>query len=481
MAIFPKLRQERTRNGQDPPGSRGPSWWPPSTLWLFLAALAQRLGYSLLHRAYDFSGPFSASFPHHWNFGFEFGSVARAIAHGHGFSSPFDVLAGPTGPTALVPPVYPLLAAPVFRWLGDFSHATAFVLVTLNDVFSALTVIPVFLFAQRSFGRRVALWSGGIWALVPYFDRWHRWIWNTSLATLLLSWLFLMGLQSEEDRPCRWWCGCGVLWGIAALTEPAVLSLLPFAVLWAARRPRRGLALERPGGSPSSTPPLNSTPAFPAVALMLACALLAAAPWLIRNRLVFGQWLFLRSGLGLELSLSNYQGSTLAREAPGLGMAAWITRHPSFNPAELQQYEELGEVAYMRLKRQEALSFIQHHPVEFAGLTARRLLIFWDGAASSYDGHDLHWRYRAYVPLSVLSLLGLACALARRRTGAFLYAAVLLFFPVIYYLTYPATRYRHTIEPVLLVLAVYALGNAAQLAVAGRSAALPGRVRAHAG
>ena len=43
-------------------------------------------------------------------------SVAASLAAGHGFSSPYWI---PTGPTALVPPVYPFLLTLVFRVFGN--------------------------------------------------------------------------------------------------------------------------------------------------------------------------------------------------------------------------------------------------------------------------------------------------------------------------------------------------------------------------
>jgi hypothetical protein len=44
----------------------------------------------------------------HNAFGWEMGWTARSIFLGHGFTSPFLPL---TGPTALVPPIYPYIVA----------------------------------------------------------------------------------------------------------------------------------------------------------------------------------------------------------------------------------------------------------------------------------------------------------------------------------------------------------------------------------
>ena len=77
----------------------------------------------------------------HWAFGWETGRVARSIATGQGFSSPYSE---PTGPTALIPPVYTYLVAGVFKLFGIYTAASALVLLTLNNIFSSLTCLPVF-------------------------------------------------------------------------------------------------------------------------------------------------------------------------------------------------------------------------------------------------------------------------------------------------------------------------------------------------
>src|ERR1035441_8790852 len=103
---------------------------------------------------------------------------------------------------------------------------------------SALTSLPVYFAARKSFGDRTALFSGWAWALFPLGIYWPaERIWPTWLATLLLTILFLLTLQFE--RPVRLrarigygWIGYGLLWGFAALTEPIVLTVLPIMLVW---------------------------------------------------------------------------------------------------------------------------------------------------------------------------------------------------------------------------------------------------------
>src|ERR1700674_147526 len=90
----------------------------------------------------------------HWVFGWETGRVARSIATGQGFNSPYSE---PTGPTALIPPVYTYLVAGVFKLFGVYSTSSALVILSLNNLFSSLTCVPVYLIARRIFGIHLAV------------------------------------------------------------------------------------------------------------------------------------------------------------------------------------------------------------------------------------------------------------------------------------------------------------------------------------
>src|SRR5690349_22060528 len=86
----------------------------------------------------------------HLQFGWEMGRIARALVTGYGFADPFR---GHTGPTAWVGPLYPVLMAGVFKLTGVYTAASAWILLTLNSLFSALTVFPIAAIARRCFGR----------------------------------------------------------------------------------------------------------------------------------------------------------------------------------------------------------------------------------------------------------------------------------------------------------------------------------------
>src|SRR5271165_2587982 len=195
-----------------------------SPSWIVAIALLLRVGWIVIGHTYKFRDT-----DDNFGFGWEMGRIAASLASGHGFGSPF----GPaTGPTAWEPPLYPYLIASVFLVFGIYSKASAFVLLTINSVLSALTCVPIFLIARMIFSEKVALWSAWAWALLPNVMFWcTRWVWETSLSALLLAVIFWLTLTLEDREGLRHWLWLGLLWGIAALNSTVLLAFLPVSGL----------------------------------------------------------------------------------------------------------------------------------------------------------------------------------------------------------------------------------------------------------
>jgi hypothetical protein len=88
-----------------------------SSSWLtFSVALLLRLSF-LFYEAHQIPPPALATVP----FQNEVGSVAAAVAQGQGFCCVFHQ---PTGPTAWLAPVYPVILASIFKLFGSFTVAS---------------------------------------------------------------------------------------------------------------------------------------------------------------------------------------------------------------------------------------------------------------------------------------------------------------------------------------------------------------------
>ena len=384
------------------------------------------MGYIVIGHTYKFK-----TIEDNFSFGWEMGRVARSLALGQGFSSPFH---GITGPTAWEPPLYPILIASVFKLFGIYTQASAVVLLSINSVFSALTCIPVFRIAKRCFSEKLAVWTAWTWALLPSVVYWcTRWVWETSLAALLLATIFWLALVIEEKDGLLPWIEFGLLWGIAALTNTALLSFLPASGLWAwyrrAQQGKRSLA-----------------------GVMLASAVFVAciAPWLVRNYRTFGQFVFIRSNFGAELRLGNGPGAN----------GTWMDYlHPTKNVAQLHLYRQMGEIAYVAERKRQALAFIGDDYARFASLCIKRFIYYWDGLP--HPGSALAPLANAlFLTSSLLAFWGLGRALRQRRPGAWLFLWLILFYPLVFYIAFPHPRYRHPIEPELGILMVYIISEA---------------------
>jgi hypothetical protein len=59
----------------------------------------------------------------------------------------------------------------------------------------------------------------------------------------------------------------------------------------------------------------------------------------------------------------------------------------------------------------------------------------------------------------VLAIWGLARAIRKKKPGAWLFLLLVLSYPTTYYFVFPHARYRHPIEPELLILIVFLISE----------------------
>jgi 4-amino-4-deoxy-L-arabinose transferase-like glycosyltransferase len=394
-----------------------------STFWMVAIALFLRVGWIVVAHTYRFK-----STDNNFGFGWEMGRIGASIASGHGFSNPF----GPaTGATAWEPPLYPFLIAGVFKLFGVYSKLSAFLLLAINSVFSALTCIPIFLIGRRVFSEKVAVGAAWTWALFPYVMFWcTKWVWETSLSALLVAVIFWMALTLEDREGWLPWLEFGLLWGVSALSSTVLLSFLPAAGLWAwyHRAKRR-------------------KPSLAGVVLASLVFFACITPWLVRNERVFGKFIFIRDNFGAELRLGNGTGAD----------GTWMEYlHPTQDVYAMRQYQSMGELAYIAMRKQQALNYIKADYGRFAGLCVKRFVYFWAGAPRpSQDWQSQQIKNSLFLASSILMFWGLGRALRQHRPGAWLFFWLIVSYTTIYYVVFPHPRYRHPIEPQMAILAVY--------------------------
>ena len=89
------------------------------------------------------------------------------------------------------------------------------------------------------------------------------------------------------------------------------------------------------------------------------------------------------------------------------------------------------------------------------------LLLGWSSPDLGWSSRDrTKWvKNLVFLASSLLSIGGLLLAFKRRVHGVFLFATLLLFYPLTYYISVPEPRYRHAIEPELVILAMFLISS----------------------
>ncbi len=407
---------------------------------IILVALAIRLAVTQLG---NFENLMNADHIHAW----EQGNVARALVAGRGFGSPFVS----DQPSAIMPPVFPLIVAAFFKMFGVHTAASIFAVHAFNCLISALACIPLYLIARHSFGERVARWSAWGWALCPYGIYFAAaWAWSTHLLLFCLLWLIYLAQQMEESPQLRLWAGFGLLAGFTALTEPSVLVVVPFLMLMAAWKLMKA-------GKRWFVPGLVAS-------LMLAATI---SPWMIRNAMVFHRFIPMRDSMGLELWMGN-NGYTERWTSDQL--------HPLHDEQELADYNSMGEIAYMDHKAAQAKTYIAGHPGWYAWTSLRRAVYLWFGFWS-FDPAYLRMEPMdpANIPfatsLTLLALVGLTLAWNSKPFEAVRYGGVMFLLPVMYYFTHPEPYHLRPLDPLMVMLGAFAIAQVREL-VRSRSRAV---------
>ncbi len=413
-------------------GFSGKGVWPIFWTALFVRVLYMTLAHTWRIRPYE----------DHFDFGWEMARIARSLVTGHGYADPF--ITGHTGPTAWLPPAYTLIIATAFKLFGVYTPLSAWVLLTINSIFSAATVPAIYEIAQRCFNRRVAIWSAWIWALYPAAMQFAvRWVWEMSLTTMLFAWVLVIALRvrgigepaTANPQTTRRWLLFGLLWGLIALSNPSLLLFLPVCGLWMLLGAKQKSA------------------AFGKAVLAGLVFLACLAPWAWRNWTVFHAFIPIRGNFGAELYLGN---------APESIAMPWGTSVTSEN--DLDQYARLGEVQYVKQRGEMAKAYIATHPHRFVELSLKRLYFFWSGVPHPLDRAPWveYFRELNYSLFSVTGLMGLALAMKRRVPAAGLFACAFLLLPLTYYFITVQARFRHPLEPLIAILTVYVFQSAEQ-------------------
>jgi 4-amino-4-deoxy-L-arabinose transferase-like glycosyltransferase len=411
------------------------------------------------------------------NDAYDFHRHAESIAGGDGY--PEATYSAGGGENAFRPPAYPFFLAAVYAVAGGGHGEPSFLPPSgsaaerfdshwiagriVNIALGALAVLLIYLIAGRIWGRRVALIAGGIAAVFPPMVLLVTELMSESLfVPIELGMVLAVLIFRDRGGPLRWAALAGLLAGLAALTRANGIVLIPLAMagVWVAR-------------------PWLNTRALTAPAVVLLVAMLAIAPWALRNYVVTGRFIPVTTQLGFGMA-GTYNQTSLEDDEHH---APWLV------PALVDPYSSLfvpsiDEPTLHGVLREEATDFALEHPGYVAEATMWNTLRTFDladpgvySAGRAVTERGVGVSRSELEPLSLLAVaalavLGLIVLLRRPSLGGnrspgpparlrggppFMWLVpVLLLASVLPIIGLP--RYRATVDPFIVMLA--ALGVA---------------------
>jgi hypothetical protein len=358
-------------------------------------------------------------------------------------------------PASAYAPGLPLFVASLYLLSGGVHLDFALIVLAL---LGAGAIPLTYLLAARLGGPAAGLIAAAAIAIYPALLQYQGLLLSEPLAAFLLSAALVVFLRAaRESKLSWWWAGAGALLGLLSLVRPEYLLLaVLFPLLWLLRE-----AL----GSRLSA-------AWPAAALSLLLTALVIAPWTIHNAVVLDKFVPISTGGGKTLYIgTNLEAGgdgprlreQLLAERPalraqleaggGLDDPHRLVLERVLERVAAERYPDLEpEAALGRLGREQLEDDLTEEPLRFAGLMIEKGYDTWtDSARAAMERQP--WR-TLQLAIAVLSLLGLAVLVGRRRYfEAAILGLLLLFMTAVGALLIASPRRELVVLPALAALA----------------------------
>ncbi len=410
--------------------SRRLSSW---TVWLgliTLLGLAVRLAYVLIARRHAIA----AGDAFYYHFG------ANLLAEGKGFINPFPWSFNhhQVVQAADFPPLYTIVlaAASVVGFKSFFAHAI------WSSIIGTASVAVIGLMAREVAGRRAGLIAAGIAAVYPNLWMNDGLVHSETLSVLMVAvvlWTAYRLWNAPSIARAVW---VGVALGLAVLTRDELALLVPLLVLplilmLKSQDLRRRLRM---------------------LGASVLATVVVLAPWCSYNLVRFDKPELVSTGLGVTLATANCDQTYYGRNTGywWLKCADDIPRHGDESVQDATDRRvalhyvstHIGRVPYVVFARL-GRAFGFYHPLQQIDLD-----VFFESRpkTAAYVGLGM------YYALAAASLFGVL-VLRRRRVPVLPFAAVFVDVIIAVIVAFGQTRYRATLEVVLVALAAIAIDN----------------------
>ncbi len=350
-------------------------------------------------------------------------------------------------------PLYPYLLALLVKITGS----SIFWAKLLQIFLCGGTAFFLYRLADRLFGKKVAIVSGFIYAFYGTLLFYETMFLIPVLFLFLLVWGMYRIVTYRESHSLKTWVVTGLVFGLAAISRPNVVLVVPFLMLWLyAIRSRPTPILHR----------------MKAPLMLLAGIVVVIAPVTIRNIIVTGDFILISSQGGVNFYIGNNEYTNgLSMVMPEVDMDESMT-WSQFIPltkaaAEKEAGRELSAAELSSFWTSKAVDFIVHNPGKFLGFSWKKTVYLLNGFENS-DNSDIYyertkshlyslllWKTPLFFPFGVLLPLTLVGVYLRRDDFSKLlplYILIVAYSPSIILFLMTA-RHRLPLVPFMIVIA----------------------------
>lgn len=349
-------------------------------------------------------------------------------------------------------PLYPYFLA----FLSWVTSGSVFWSKFLQILLSFGTGIFIYRLGKNLFGQRAGIVAGFMYAAYGTIIFYETMFLIPALFLFFLCWGLYRLVEYRESVSFKEWLITGLIFGLAAISRPNVLLVMPFLALWLFWM-RRQMA--------------NRADCWRLPIAMFVGVMIAIVPVTVRNLAVTGEMILISSQGGINLYLGNNES------ADGLTMLM-----PDVDLDESVSWRQFGSVTHASAEKQtgtklteseassfwtgKALTFIVNNPGKFASLVWRKTTYLLSGFENS-DNTDIYYQRNKSVMHSLLvwdnglrfpfglllplTILGIWVLRSDRRKLAPLYVFLIAYIPTIVLFLVTA-RHRLPLLPIMLVL-----------------------------
>ena len=391
---------------------------------------------------------------------YEHGEIAANLLAGRGFTTRF---LGAEGPTSQQAPVYPLTVALAYA-IGGAGTPRALLLLELGQsILGGLLVWEVLRLARLVMPDRpwLARTAAMVVAIHPTLIYAATHVQVASLGALLLVGTLARAYQAGATGRIKDAIITGGWLAMLALTDPILsLSVIGIAgAIWLGR-----------GGEPRQL-----RRAFHLILVTLMTGLAGISPWLVRNVLVHGEFVAIKSTFGYAFWQGNcalsegtdkvrrpsveriLERGQVATSVSGLNRSLWDARHEAgylddiaLTKADYRLLGSVSEPERSRILFRRALADLRAEPMRYVRLSLRRLRYF-----ILFDETNPKSRVSAYrlphIGLTVFALGGILLASPATRRQLLPTIATAAAITLFHAMTIVSARFHIPIEPLMAI------------------------------